>query len=48
MKYLEVINFLYYFYNKGLKKGKKKVLNGRKKFCIFERILGIYLFYLCY
>lgn len=23
MKYLEVINFLYYFYNKGLKKGKK-------------------------
>lgn len=40
--------FLYHFYNKGLKKGKKKVSNGRKNPCILKRTLGIHLLYLCY
>lgn len=30
MKHLEVINFLYHFYNKGLKKGKKRFQMAEK------------------
>lgn len=39
--------FLYHFYNKGLKKGKKG-FKWQKKTCILKRTLGIHLLYLCY